>query len=70
LYDKDAIMRNYDAYKPRLRRLKGVNIGGYDGNYAWEKSVRLSLLSSPFASVIVLSRTFATRLSTQQRTRA
>jgi len=34
LYDKDALMRNYDAYKPRLRCLKGVNIGGYDGNYA------------------------------------
>jgi len=34
LYDEDAIMRNYDAYKPRLRRLKGVNIDGYDRNYA------------------------------------
>lgn len=35
--DKEAITRNYDAYKPRLRRRKGVNIGGYDGELCVRK---------------------------------
>lgn len=56
LCDKEAITRNYDAYEPRLWRLKGEHWRLWRGNYAWEKSVRLSFLSSPFAGVIVLSR--------------
>lgn len=38
LYNKEAITRNYDARKPRLRRLKGVNIGGYDGELCEKNS--------------------------------
>lgn len=63
LYNKEAITRNYDACKPRLRRLKGVNIGGCDGELCVRKirSIKSSI-ERPFAGVIVLSRTFATRL--------
>lgn len=45
MYDKEAITRNYDVYKPRLRRLKGVNIGGYDGELCVRKihSIKFSV---------------------------